>query len=180
MCHFVNFTESRFLSVPVLPRLLQSAQRREEDVHSAFAAADTDGSGAIDPSELGHLLASTGAARRPPPTTAHRPVSEAAVGRSAEELRRWVADEFARADADASGRISFEEFVAYHNRLVDHGLAGHQMADQPAQPAAAASVAGQGSATQNWRECDMAAAANEETAAQTATARQRRAMGASG
>ena len=71
---------------------------------SLFEQYDDDGDGYIDEAELGKLLQSM--------RLTELGVTEQMVG-------HFVAQEFAAADVDGSGKLDFDEFCRYYNRLSD-------------------------------------------------------------
>ncbi|KAJ1635595.1 hypothetical protein T492DRAFT_863033 [Pavlovales sp. CCMP2436] len=84
--------------------MLERGMEREEAAFQIFSQLDQDHDGSIDGKELGGLLRNMAIVSAKMPQHA---------------IDAFVATQLALADDDASGRLSFEEFIAYYNSIVD-------------------------------------------------------------
>lgn len=82
--------------------LVGEAEEREAAARTFFRKYDTDGSGAIDQKELPFALAALGVLD----------------GMTDDMVDSFVENEFQKIDADQSGTITFEEFVAMYNAAI--------------------------------------------------------------
>ena len=83
---------------------------RQAAAENAFAAADADGSGAVDAAELQGLLVGM--------------LQREGIAFDRNVVKEFVEAEFAKADTDGSGDVDFDEFIQYYNSLLDRITGG--------------------------------------------------------
>ena len=83
---------------------------RQAAAENAFAAADADGSGAVDAAELQGLLGYM--------------LQREGIALDRNVVKEFVEAEFAKADTDGSGDVDFDEFIQYYNSLLDRITGG--------------------------------------------------------
>lgn len=83
---------------------------RQAAAENAFAAADADGSGEVDASELQGLLMGL--------------LQREGIAFDRQDVAQFVEAEFAKADTDGSGGVDFDEFIQYYNSLIDRITGG--------------------------------------------------------